>query len=420
MKRSLLELGKSLLIVLLFCSLLLLTAAALPLDTIRRTPWLSACLQPFSALLGLPQAELTFVADAETIPCAAQPLLISVRGEGGRRTIQWDFASLDSAYDSFGGMLGQALDTASPPESVTQQAVMEAMSGPSICFDYGFSLPVELAAVWLDASSPETGSACRRFVLAERENTVCLYFMGESCSRAATQVETAALHALLSQVTPDGSAYGFETDTHLSAMSLLPETAPEVWLAETSSPCDNRHMETVAAALGFNPYDDSRYTDTANVTWFSESSCSLQIAASGEILLQSGSPERFCTENRLDAMVEYARSVLHLMTGTLPEYARLYLSSVTQKDGETICAFDYVIRGIPLVCGEGAAAEVTFRGGALTGLRLLTMDFSDGGERLRLLPPAQAAAVLPAGSELLLRYLYTGSGTLQAGWLDRQ
>ena len=59
MKRRLWELGKDVLILLLLCSLLLLSAAALPSDTIRENHLLSRLLQPFAPILGLPQAELT-------------------------------------------------------------------------------------------------------------------------------------------------------------------------------------------------------------------------------------------------------------------------------------------------------------------------------------------------------------------------
>ena len=57
MKR-LAELGKSILIVLLLCSLALLAVASVPTDSLREIPWLSTVLQPVAPLLGLPEAEL--------------------------------------------------------------------------------------------------------------------------------------------------------------------------------------------------------------------------------------------------------------------------------------------------------------------------------------------------------------------------
>ena len=57
----LIELCKTILIVLLTCSLLLLFMAAIPMDTIRDVPWLSRLVRPMAPLLGLSQAELTYV-----------------------------------------------------------------------------------------------------------------------------------------------------------------------------------------------------------------------------------------------------------------------------------------------------------------------------------------------------------------------
>ena len=64
--RRLIELLKSILIVLLLCSLVLLTVAAVPTHTLREIPWLASLLQPIAPLLGLPQAELAYVAPSFT------------------------------------------------------------------------------------------------------------------------------------------------------------------------------------------------------------------------------------------------------------------------------------------------------------------------------------------------------------------
>ena len=64
MKHKLLEAGKTLLIAVLIGTLLLLTAIAVPKETIRSTPWLSNILQPLAPFLGLQEAELAYVEDA--------------------------------------------------------------------------------------------------------------------------------------------------------------------------------------------------------------------------------------------------------------------------------------------------------------------------------------------------------------------
>ena len=61
MKQSLVEAGKTALIVVLVCSLILLFAASIPTDAIRSTPWLSTLLRPVAPMLGLPSAELVIL-----------------------------------------------------------------------------------------------------------------------------------------------------------------------------------------------------------------------------------------------------------------------------------------------------------------------------------------------------------------------
>ena len=59
------------------------------------------------------------------------------------------------------------------------------------------------------------------------------------------------------------------------------------------NPCDNRYIESLATALGFNPYGDTSYTDSDGTAYFSEAGCALQISAAGEILLTSTAQDRF-------------------------------------------------------------------------------------------------------------------------------
>lgn len=417
MKRGLLELGKSLLIVILILSLLFLTAAAMPMDMIRNTPWLSGLLQPFAPLLGLPEAELAYVADAQTVQSAAQPLSISIQTPAGRHTAQWSFSELDSVYDTLGGLLGQALDTAGAFAPDTEERLQEALSLPSVCFDYGNPLPPSLIASWLDAASDDSLPVSSRFVLALEGDQVAIWLCGARYSRAVTQINPREFSALLEQFQPDGSQFGFEANSRLAALTLLPAATPVMAAAEAASPCDNRYIESLATALGFNPYDDSRYTDSGGTTHFSENSCSLQISASGEILLLSSSEERFhAASAATEALVEEARALAELAAGGLSADGRLYLSSVSGTDGETVCAFEYVLNGIPVTCGDRPAVTVAFSGRAMTRLEVRAIRFTLSGETVQLLPPAQAAAILPEGGALALRYHYSGSGALGAGW----
>ena len=414
--KKLIELGKSLLIAVLICTLLLLTFAAMPVDMIRGNPTLSTVLQPFAPLLGLPQAELAYVEDARPVSDAAQPLSISVLNSAGRYTARWDFAALDSAYETLGGILGEALDTAESFAAVRPDRMEQVLSCPGVCFDYGFSLSARLLASWLDAAPVDSVPEGSMYVLALEEERVVLYLYGTGCYRAETQVDPQTFTALLDTFKEDGSHYAFETDSHLSRLTLIPGSDPVITAATSANPCDTRYIENLATELGFNPYDDSSYTDSSGSTWFSETNCSLQVSANGEILLTSTSGERFLAAGEgTESLVEEARALVELAVGDVIGDARIYLSGVTRSGDETVCTFDYVLNGIPVQCGE-AAASVTFRGRALTEFRMLAAQFAQSAEVMKILPHTQVAAILPKGGKLTLEYDRTTTGPLAAGW----
>lgn len=417
MKTRLLETGKTLLIVLLVISLVFLTAAAMPAETIRTTPWLSAILQPFATVLGLPEAELVYVEQIQPISDAAQPLIISLRNSSGRYTAQWDFDDLDGTYEKLGGFLGEALETAGTFAKANLIQVRRALSQSSVSFDYDFDLPAELLASWLDAGAPEQELTASQFILAAEGETVSLYLVSGESYRANTQIDPKSFLTALEQFKADGSQFAFETDSQLAPLSLRPVEVPYIEGAYATSPCDKRYVEVLATALGFNAYDENRYTNSAGVTYFSEPNCNLQVGADGRILLNSTAQERFrASASTLQAKVEYARTLVDLTVGSSLGDARIYLSGVTNEEEVTVCTFDYVLSGVPVSSGAEPAVSVTFSGQSVTQLRLLATTFTLNGTRLSVLPPVQAEAVLPKGSRLALEYDFTDSGDLTAGW----
>ncbi len=415
MKKSVLEAVKTGLIILLIFSLVLLFAASIPSDAIRSTPWLSTVLQPLAPLLGLPAAELAYVADAQLEQSAAQPMTISIRNSSGRHTAQWDFAALDAAYETLGSMLGQALDTAEPLTVVRQFLLTQALARPSVCFDYGFPLPASLVAAWLDAAPEQELPSSIQYVLVLEDDQVWLYLQGASCLRAPTLVDPTAFSALLEQFSEDGSQFAFEAQSHLSSLSILPAAAPSVRAARIETLCTTRYVETLANDLGFNPYDDSRYTDSTNVTHFSEPGGSLKISADGDIRFAATSERITADGSSPERLVETARTLLSLAVDSSESGARLYLSGFSQKEAVTVCTFEYVLNGVPVRWADGPAAEVTFTGKTVTELNVRAVRFAFTGQPQKLLPPVQAAAVLPKNGSLQLQY-HAAAEKLAVGW----
>lgn len=417
MKRRVLELGKDVVLVLLVLSLILLALLSLPTESVRSSPVLSAILQPLAPLLGMEQAELAYMEVSEPVMDAAQPLAVSLRNSAGRYTAIWDFAALDVAFETLGGALGEALDTAGEPETVTEAQVRAALSRPSVYFDYGLELPAALVASWLDAAPGVTLPEMHACVLAVEQGAVALYLVGETVQRAETALSADTLENLLETFRPDGSAFAFEQDSTLSPASLVPGSNPAIPDAQVTSPCDSRYNETLATALGFNPYGDTTYTDAAGTTFYSEAGCALQISAAGQILLTSTAADRFqAAGSDPEDLVEEARRLVALAAGDSAGEARLYLSALTETESETVCTFSYYLSGIPVVVGSEPAAQVTFTGRSVSRMEVTALQFETTGGTLPVMPVAQAAAVLPKGSSLRLEYKLQG-GKVEAGWI---
>lgn len=415
MKR-LLELSKTILIIILLCTLLLLAVAVVPTETIRDNPKLSQLLQPFAPLLGLPEAELAYVATALPVLDAAQPVAISVHNSSGRSTAMWSFSALDLSFETFGGMLGQALDTADLFSEVTEGQLRRALSGESVYFRYGCTLPVQLLASWLGAALEADVPASNSCVLSVEGNVVALYLIGKPHLRAVTQVQPDALTPLLEQARADGSQFSFETESHLSVMTLLPGSTVTVPAVSVSNPVDSRHVDQLATELGFNPYGESRFTDDEGTTYFSEANTTLEISASGLVTLTNTAADRFrASSAQEDALVETARQLLETISGAALGDGRLYLSGLERRENTTVCTFDYLADGIPVRFSD-PAATVTFSGLAVQALSVQVLSFRTSGELLYPLPAAQAAAVLPSGSDLVLEYQLDAGQTLSVGW----
>ena len=423
-RRRWLERAKSLLIAVLALTVLALTVLALPAKTVTDTPWLAALVRPFASVMGLTQGELTAtpMADAASVTGAAQPVAVSVRNPAGRTSFQFDTAALDTAFEQFGAALGQALEGAQEPQRTTALRIQTALGKTSVAFHYPGEISPALAASWLQVETALDESVRAQWlILANEDAAVNLYLVGDELFVCQTQLDGDALEQLLQSCTPDGSFFAFEDAqarfSSVEPLSLLPGQTPQIHAAEAANPCDARFSEALAATLGFNPYGDARYTDDAGNTTYTETGYALSISASGELLLRADvQSTRFQAASGEQAeLVECARSLLSAMTAGVNSDARLYLTDLEQNGSESVCTFDYFLSGIPVLPAGGYGAEVRFSGTSIVQVRLVLRAYTLTTQTLSVLPPAQAAAILPEGSALRLVYSDTSAG-ITAGW----
>ena len=423
-RRNWLERAKSLLIALLALTVLALTVLALPAKTVTDTPWLAALVRPFASVMGISQGDLSPapMADAADVTGAAQPVAVSVRNPAGRTSFQFDAAALDAAFEQFGAALGQALETAQEPQRTTALRIQTALGKTSVAFRYPGEISAALTASWLQVETALDETLCAQWlILASEDTAVNLYLAGSELFVCQTQLGGDALEQLLQSCTPDGSFFAFEDAqarfSSVEPLSLLPGQTPQLRAAEAANPCDARFSDALAATLGFNPYGDARYTDDAGNTTYTETGYALSISASGELLLRSDAQStRFQAASGEQAeLVECARRLLSTMTAGIGSDARLYLTDLAQSGSESVCTFDYFLSGIPVLPAGGYGAEVRFSGTSIVQVRLVLRAYTLTTQTLSVLPPAQAAAILPEGSALRLVYSDTSAG-ITAGW----
>lgn len=422
MKRRIIEFLKDILIVILVIAILALTILALPTQTIASSPFLSKLVTPFAGVLGIDQAELVYTETAVPALDAAQPLVISIRNSAGRYSCQYDFAALDGLYESLGGTLAQALETASQPSDTTQAKLYAAARGVSALLCYPAQLPCEVLGAWLGVEVLQNGEQSDIFVLSAQEGpTLRLYLYGETCRVLETQVPAEPFVQLLDSYRPDGGLFAFEDESglyaHVGPFSIISADTPKIIRAASVNPCESRFVTALVTELGFNPYGDAGYTDSAGNAFFSETACWLRISADGTLEYESNGDNRFSAASiSAQDRIEAARGLLEQIGGDVIGSARLYLTSYRLTEQGATCEFDYVLEGVPVAQhGKGAAATVTFTGRTITALNLRIRTYTLGAETYSLIPPAQAAAIVPEGTTLRIFYDDVG-GEMAAGW----
>ena len=411
------------LIALLVVAILALTILALPSRIVRQTPWLAAALKPFAPLFGMQEADLTYQQTAVSVPDAAQPLAITVKNAAGRCSYQYDFTALDAAYESLGSALGQALDTAAAPEESTLAKLYAAMTGEGVLFEYPAEIPADVLASWLDAQMDGEAPQADVYFLSIQDGAVRLYLAGTACYVCDTTLSADTLAQLLDTFRPDGSFFAMEDSgtryDRLDRCSLLPAGSVTVPAVSAADPVTTQLVTSMASKLGFNPYGDASYTDTAGTTYFTETSSTLTIAQDGTVTLHNSSQtdKRFLLPSGgAGEIIEAARSLLSEITSDTLGNARLYLSSYQQAQDTVVCTFDYVVSGVPVAQQSGPAASFTFAGSVLTEASVLLRTYSAASEQLTLMPAAQAAVIVPEGTKLTAVYADRGEDTLSAGW----
>ncbi len=417
-RRRLIEWGKNILIVLLACSAVVLAVMASADDLSGSGTLLGRVKQ----WIGTGDTAGASGTDARE-QAAALPVQVSVQSPAGRYSALYDDAALSDAYARFGGLLGQALESAGSAQRSSMSAVREALTQPSVYFAYPGAVPLTALARWLDASYDGDDQAAW-FALSIRSDSVLLYFGGEAgVSVCKTYLQAERLTRELSRSRPDGTVFAFE-QTEFSALEPLtlldPAGVYPVRALTAESAWSDSFVSATASGLGFNPYGDGYYTESDGTLVFSESACTLRLGTDGRIFLTNQSPDdaRFAgAGDSLAQQIETARALLSRLTDGRTGEAALYLTKAETDGGLTRLTFEYFVGGIPVDLTDGPAAAVTLSGAVITELSVRVRAYETGAAAGDLLPVHQAAALTKTG-RLRVGYADSGDSTPGVGWMD--
>lgn len=417
MKRSVIkEAVKSILIVLLMCSALVLSVMA---ASDGFFPGWRTITELFRSNSGTQLQE-----QALRVQAAAGPVQFSVRTSAGRASSMYDEQLLDAAYEQFGGLLGQALETVEAVQQSSLQQVQEALLQPSVYFAYPGSVPLAALAQWLEAEHSGTDMASW-FVLSIQTDTVQLYYGTDDTVRmGSTYLPIDRLQQEIERFRPDGSMFAFEQEelSSLAPLTLIDGGSHPIYQANAFSAYDETFVSSTASMLGFNPYGDGFYTQADGTVVFSDMGVSLHIESDGTVNITNQNTEnsRFrAADVSVTAAIEASRALLAELTDGHIGDAELYLTECSAAEDRSIrLRYCYYLNGTPVYLPSGAAAEVSLRDGTIDSAYVRVREYRMLNETLVLLPVRQAQALAGEDGRLEIAYADTGDGVMTAGWVS--
>jgi len=421
-KKRLIEAGKSLLIVLLACSALYLTARTQLGRGVFARPSDSEDWQETTAAGS--QAEL-----ARPVRMAAT---LSAGDEISRFGVQYDTAACDELFQHTARPLVEALSCAQPPQQVSRQTWQRALNtAPGVYYDLLGEVPLEVLSAWLGAEGSHLQGTARRLILAAGGDGAELYYQEEGAYYvcAVPMVTRGQLEETLSGLTGNRAQFAFESEQYAQLdpdTLILPQT-PELTAYAARNPLEGVGENTAVlngqlAALTFS-VDSNQIYMTSGTQVIRSGNDTLRLDEAGTLVYHAlkGESARYRVPDRLPEQVEECRALAQSTVGSLCGEARLYLRSVRPAGQGLEVEFGYVLSGAQVQLGaEGYAAQFVIEAGQITQFTLCYRSYEAVPERALVLPELQAAAALQAmglsGRELSLVYSDSGGEHLTPAW----
>lgn len=395
-------------------------------------------LSPEGSILGRwfhAAPSITSPLPAEESGVLSAPVRAVVSGTYGR---YGDLTLSTDDPDAFGRplstLLSEALGSAKSFSPCSQEEFQEALSRPSLYYDFFNPLPLSVLADLIDladSTAPDSISA-RQLVISGPESGVVQLLLWDGASgylRCDTAIKASRLADAVSRYELGNAFFASDQSdsnqlfTQVSPRSLFLSPMPQLPVLSVSSP--SADTDQVLTLLGFSPYTNSRYKESTGTEVIVEGDQSLRLLTDGRIRYQSGGRETLSipaqgeTPTLQEAADGTARLLNQLLNGSAGD-ASLYLLEIRQSELATTLRFGYQCDGVPIRFTDGsAAAEVRLSGTAVSSLSLRLRQYTAKSASAAVLPLEQAIAIAaqqPVG-ELSLAYTDSGSSQADVSWL---
>ena len=366
---------------------------------------------------------------ASPLASAAAPVRVAVTGEYGRYGNITLTTDNTEDFSSLRSLLREVLGSARNFVACTSGDFLSSLDSVGVYYDFLTPLPLSILSELMGASGGEEEILARYLVVVPYgQDAVRLYLWdGEvQYSVCSTAVTVSSLTEVISHYELGNAFFAFESSLphsdDVAPCSLLPNTLPELPTLTATSALPEE--DTLLSALGLNPRNNSRYTESGGTEVIVEGENSLRIYTDGFISYDSTMPELTISaagaEPTLSEAASGAAALLQTLVGE-SSGTELYVQEIRQSAGETAIVFGYQVGGVPIVFSDGRpAAEVVLTGSTISSLSLRFRQYAPGTERSLLLPLTQALAVasMNPGKELSIAYVDSAGASVSASWIS--
>lgn len=422
-RERLVELGKDLLIVALTCSAIYLTGLTPMMTELRSRmspPAPSAQAQPRQA--------------RESV----LPYSVAVRNSLGLYGVSYDQATVERVFSQLSPLLGEALSSASAPESITAAQWRQLLDSEGLYCRFQGQVPLAALGAWLGEGTALTGGA-ETVALGWDGERLWLGWQEESAYRRASTALSYSdrVRGALEDFGPNGAAFAYtmrETDKTYDALDpyvLVTATTQRPMIYTATSPDligDADALGTLLDVLGFRSGAGSAY-EAAGELAINENGDRLRINASGRVVFHAGEEERYpvAAAGESPTAAEAALAAWELLNRAVEPWkgeSAYVLTGAEQTEKGWKVTFQPRLGGIPVSAGEnGWCAKFSVEGRRITDFTIDLRAYTGTGATSLVTSERLAAAALKgqkSSGQLKLRYTDNGAATVTAGWVAEE